>query len=143
MTFRMTTTRTFAAALAGLIALQAPAAMAHGYDRDEVVRNWDGDGEGWEHSRRHRHYRGGDYGYGQRAYYDEPVYRDTRTWRGQDGRYYCRKKNGTTGLIIGGAAGALLGRSIDRGYDRTLGTVIGAAGGALLGREIDRGSRCR
>ena len=34
-------------------------------------------------------------------------------------------------LIIGGAAGALLGRQIDGGRDRTLGTLLGAVGGAL------------
>ena len=28
-----------------------------------------------------------------------------KTWRGSDGRTYCRKSNGTTGLIVGGAAG--------------------------------------
>lgn len=67
-----------------------------------------------------------------------------RVWRGQDGRYYCRRDNGTTGLIIGAAAGALLGREIDGGRERTLGTLLGAAGGALLGRSIDRGEvRCR
>ena len=103
--------------------------------------------------RRHRNYRYDRGYYGQRGYYrgsnsrvyyGEPVYRNTRVWRGRDGRYYCRKQNGTTGLIIGGAVGALLGREIDGGYDRTLGTILGAAGGALLGREIDRGgSRCR
>jgi len=143
MTTTNTPARALAAALAGLIALQSPAVMAHDFDRGEVSQGWNGDGDSWQHGRRHHQYRG-SYGYNQRAYYDEPVYRDTRTWRGQDGRYYCRKKNGTTGLIIGGAAGALIGRSMDRGYDRTLGTVLGAAGGALLGREIDRnGSRCR
>ncbi|WP_156842235.1 glycine zipper 2TM domain-containing protein [Novosphingobium aquimarinum] len=85
-----------------------------------------------------------DYRRGNRRSYDEPVYRSTSVWRGRDGRYYCRKKNGTTGLIIGGAVGALLGRSIDGGRDRTLGTVLGAVGGALLGRQVDRGgSRCR
>ena len=69
-----------------------------------------------------------------------------REWRGRDGRYYCRKSNGTTGLIIGGAAGALAGRAIDTRGDRTIGTLGGAAAGALLGREIDRGGskrRCR
>jgi hypothetical protein len=67
-----------------------------------------------------------------------------REWRGNDGRYYCRRSNGTTGLIVGGAGGALLGRAIDTRGDRTTGTVIGAAAGALLGREIDRGGRrCR
>ena len=73
--------------------------------------------------------------------YAEPVYANTRTWRGDDGRYYCRRSNGTTGLIVGGVAGALLGREVagSRG-DRTLGAILGAAGGALLGREVDRGA---
>lgn len=61
-----------------------------------------------------------------------------RTWRGRDGRIYCRRPNGTTGLIVGGAVGALAGRAIDGGRNRTLGTIAGAAGGALLGREIQR-----
>ena len=69
-----------------------------------------------------------------------------REWKGRDGRYYCRKPNGTTGLVVGGVAGALLGRTIDTRGDRTLGTLGGAAAGALLGREVDRGTsnrRCR
>jgi len=59
-------------------------------------------------------------------------------WRGNDGRYRCRKSNGTTGLLIGGVGGALLGRAIDGGRDKTLGTVLGAGAGALAGRSIDR-----
>jgi outer membrane lipoprotein SlyB len=69
-----------------------------------------------------------------------------QTWRGRDGRYHCRRSNGTTGLLIGGAAGALVGRSIDGGRHHTTGTVLGAVGGALVGREIQRsnsGRRCR
>lgn len=67
-----------------------------------------------------------------------------RYWQGDDGRYYCRRSNGTTGLIIGAAAGALAGRAIDTRGERTTGTVLGAAAGALLGRQIDRGEvRCR
>ncbi|EIZ80815.1 hypothetical protein WSK_0497 [Novosphingobium sp. Rr 2-17] len=69
-----------------------------------------------------------------------------RYWRGDNGRYYCKRNNGTTGLLVGGVAGALVGRSIDTRGDRAAGTLLGAAGGALLGREIDRGgsrSRCR
>ncbi len=74
----------------------------------------------------------------------QAVYSDTRLWRGDDGRNYCSRRDGTTGLIIGAAAGGLAGREIAGRGDRTLGTIIGAAGGALLGREIDRGSyRCR
>ncbi|KHL26412.1 hypothetical protein PK98_08205 [Croceibacterium mercuriale] len=70
--------------------------------------------------------------------------RRDRDRRDRDYRPQCEKKSGTTGLIVGGAAGALLGREIDGGRDRTLGTVLGAAGGALLGREIEgTGVRCR
>lgn len=67
-------------------------------------------------------------------------------WRGDDNRYYCKRSNGTTGLLIGGAAGALVGRAIDTRGSRTTGTIVGVAAGALLGREIDRnrsGARCR
>ena len=66
-----------------------------------------------------------------------------RYWQGDDGRYYCRRSNGTTGLIVGGAAGALAGRAIDTHGERTTGTIIGAAAGALLGREVQRNMSCR
>jgi hypothetical protein len=104
--------------------------------------------QSWDHSRRHRDrdYRdryGHDTRYYGRNYHSEPVYRDTRVWRGNDGRYYCRKKDGTTGLIVGAAVGALLGRSVDRYGDRTPGTLIGGALGALLGKKVDQGTSCR
>lgn len=93
------------------------------------------------HSRdRSRYDRRGHHRY---ARYDEPVYRDTRTWRGRDGRRYCRKSNGTTGLIVGAAAGALLGRGIDTHGERATGTILGAAAGALLGKSVAGGTRCR
>ena len=67
-----------------------------------------------------------------------------REWRGRDGRVYCRKPDGTTGLVVGAVGGALVGRTIDRSGDRTMGTLLGAAAGGLLGREIERGSkRCK
>jgi len=69
---------------------------------------------------------------------DDQIYRD-----GQ-GNYYCRKPDGTRGLIIGGLAGGVLGNIIAPGGNRTLGTILGAAGGALAGRAIERGEvRCR
>jgi len=74
---------------------------------------------------------------GYNSYHRASDYRGP-TWRGNDGRYYCKKSNGTTGLLIGGAGGALLGREIDGGRDRTTGTILGAAVGALLGRHVDR-----
>ena len=67
-------------------------------------------------------------------------------WQGQDGRYYCKRSNGTVGLLVGGAAGALIGRAIDTRGERATGTIIGAAAGALIGREVQRGrqkARCR
>jgi outer membrane lipoprotein SlyB len=82
----------------------------------------------------------------QSRYYRNGAYYGP-TWRGRDGRLYCRRSNGTVGLIVGGAAGALVGRQIDGGRNRTAGTIIGAAAGALIGREIQRSSsnrrRCR
>lgn len=71
-----------------------------------------------------------------------------KEWRGRDGRTYCRKSNGSTGLIVGAVGGALVGRTIDTSGDRTLGTLGGAVLGGLAGREIDRSSsnnkrRCR
>ena len=62
-----------------------------------------------------------------------------RIYRGQDGRYYCRRPDGTTGLIVGGIAGGVLGNLIAPGGSETLGTVLGAAGGAIAGRAIERG----
>ncbi|HYN45750.1 MAG TPA: glycine zipper 2TM domain-containing protein [Allosphingosinicella sp.] len=94
------------------------------------------------------------------AYYADDYYRDgryyrerqltynDRVYRGRDGRYYCRRNDGTTGLIIGAGAGALLGHAIDDGRSSTLGTIIGAVAGGAIGREVERSSsrddlRCR
>ncbi|MBD8546149.1 glycine zipper 2TM domain-containing protein [Sphingomonas sp. CFBP 8760] len=80
----------------------------------------------------------------QRRYRDSD--RNGRVYRDNRGRLRCKKKDGTTGAIIGGVGGALLGRTVDTRGDRTLGTLGGAAAGALAGRAIDRGSgndRCR
>ena len=41
-----------------------------------------------------------------------------KTWRDSQGRLRCKRPNGTTGLIIGAAGGALLGRSIERSRTR-------------------------
>ena len=84
------------------------------------------------------------------GYYPEHYYRtgprwqeyrlsdNDRLYRGRDGRYYCRRSDGTTGLIVGGIAGGVLGNIIAEGRSETLGTVLGAAAGAAIGASIDR-----
>ncbi len=119
--------------------------QARRQDNRQNARDW----------RQYNRYDYNRYEPGNRGYYAERYYRDgsyyadrrltrrDRIYRGNDGRYYCRRTDGTTGLIIGGAVGALLGNSIDNGRSSIVGTIIGGGAGALLGREIDRGGvRC-
>ncbi len=81
-----------------------------------------------------RYYRRDDYRYGPRR-----LSRNDRIYRGSDNRYYCQRDDGTTGLIIGGISGGVLGHIIAPGGSKTLGTIIGAGAGALIGRAIDDG----
>ncbi|MCT2399833.1 glycine zipper 2TM domain-containing protein [Novosphingobium mangrovi (ex Huang et al. 2023)] len=84
--------------------------------------------------------------YDSRGRYLKPhrITRNSHVWRGRDGRYYCRRDNGTTGLIIGAGVGALAGHELAGNGDRTLGALLGGVIGGVLGREIDRGSlSCR
>lgn len=84
--------------------------------------------------------------YDERGFYIEPrrITRDSYVWRGKDGRYYCKRDNGTTGLLIGAGVGALAGHELAGRGDKTLGVLLGAAVGGVIGREIDRGNlRCR
>lgn len=108
--------------------IAAPAAQAQRYDRDY---QWHGDRDDWDASR--------DYRRGK--YRERRLSREDQVYRGRDGRAYCRRNDGTTGLVVGGAGGALLGNLVGGGL---LGTLAGGGAGALLGREIDRGKvRCR
>lgn len=71
-------------------------------------------------------------------------YYNGKVWRDSQGRLRCKRPNGTTGLIVGAAGGALVGRAIDTRGERTTGTILGAAAGALIGRELDRSRvKCR
>ena len=66
-----------------------------------------------------------------------------RVWRGRDGRYHCRRNNGTTGLVIGAVGGALVGRTIDTRGDHTPVDAAAFFGVPLgvLGAEIHFGQR--
>lgn len=88
--------------------------------------------------------------YADRYYREGPRYRERRlsandrVYVGRDGRYYCRRSDGTTGLIVGGIAGGALGAAIAPGGSELLGAVIGGVGGAVAGQAIDRDNvRCR
>jgi hypothetical protein len=91
---------------------------------------------------------------GSRYYREDPRYQERQlssqdeVYRGSDGRYYCRRNDGTTGLVIGAGVGALTGRALDGGRNRAGGTIVGGVIGALIGREVERSSnqndlRCR
>lgn len=119
-------------------------------DRRDARQDWRQDRRRW-----------GNYDYnrappGQRAYYADNFYRDgryyqtrrlsrnDRIYRGNNGRYYCRRSDGTTGLIVGGLGGGVLGSLLSNGGSNTLGALIGAGAGALLGSAVDRGNvTCR
>ena len=111
--------------------IAAPAdAQRRDRDRDRDYQ-WRGDDKNWDAS---RNYRRGNYR-------ERRLTRNDQVYRGRDGRAYCKRNDGTTGLVIGGAGGAVLGNLVGGGL---LGTLAGGGAGALLGREIDRGKvRCR
>jgi uncharacterized protein YcfJ len=128
------------AVLAGTMLL-AGCATSGSYDRSS--RNW-----------RYYDYDRPDPSYG--GYHADRYYRETprqrerrlserdRIYRGQDGRYYCRRSDGSTGLIVGAIAGGVLGNMIAPGGSERLGTILGAIAGGVVGREIDRGDvKCR
>lgn len=119
-----------AAALAAVSALPA-AAEAHGrngYYNDRYAQSYGNDryAQSYGNDRYAQSYNDG--------YYRDRTYRDSRAYRGD------RRCSGTTGTIVGGAAGALAGRAI--GNRGSTGTILGAAAGALLGRSVGKSS-CR
>lgn len=77
--------------------------------------------------------------YNAGSYQPYAIGRNDTIYRGSDGRYYCRRHDGTVGLVVGAGAGALLGNLIAPRGSKTIGTIIGAAGGAAIGYAIDRG----
>ena len=64
-------------------------------------------------------------------------------YRSSTQRYYYTHRrhchHGTTGALIGGGAGALVGSAVTHG---ATGPIVGAIGGALVGRHSARHRRC-
>lgn len=114
-------------------------------------RDWRSNDRNWRNWRNYDYNRfergGGGYyaeNYYRGGYRPIRVTRDTRVYRGYNGNYYCRRSDGTTGLIVGAALGGVIGNSLDRGGSNLLGTLLGAGVGGALGSSIDRGGvSCR
>ena len=160
-------TATVALLLASFVGVQPVPTLAQGNDRrdryedrwdrredrrDRREDKWDRQEDRWDRREDRRDRREDRYdarnGYWDAARYyqrDDRRYgsqrlgRNDRIYRGSDNRYYCRRDDGTTGLIIGGISGGVLGHIIAPGGSKTLGTIIGAGAGALIGRAIDDG----
>ena len=123
-----------ASTLLGVSTVAQASGAEHGWQREY---NDDDD----DHRYRNSGYREDSYYEDRPTYYRGREVESRRYDRESRPRQGCRTK-GTTGLILGGAAGALLGREIDRRGSRTPGTIIGAGAGALVGRELARKNRC-
>jgi hypothetical protein len=154
---RMTTVAVLLASFAGF---EPSLVMAQGRDRhDRQEQKWErkeaqrerqrerreAQRERREERRQGRYEAQRDYWDASRYYRNDSRYRarrlnrNDRIYRGSDNRYYCKRDDGTTGLIVGGITGGVLGNVIAPGGWKTLGTIIGAGGGALIGRAIDDG----
>ena len=105
------------------------------YDRPDPAYN------GYDASRYYRE--------DSRRYREQQLGSNDRVYRGSDGRYYCRRQDGSTGLVVGAAVGGLLGNVIAPNGSKLLGTILGAGGGAAVGAAVDsdnnrnRDMRCR
>ena len=121
---------------AGAVLADPPAhAKAYGHDKQKHKN---------KHKNKHRDQH--DSRYDDRGRYFEPrrLSNDDRIWRGDDGRYYCRRDNGTPGLLVGGSVDNMVDRRYRDGRERTVGSILEATGSVLFGREINRGGlKCR
>ena len=92
--------------------------------RDRREDRFDARNGYWDAS---RYYRRDD-----RVYRARRLSRNDRIYRGSDNRYYCERDDGTTGLIVGGISGGVLGQIIAPGGWKTLGAIIGAGSACTL-----------
>lgn len=83
-------------------------------------------------------YQGGYRSDGEQGYYDRAGY--DRVDYGRPGYRYRCQGSGTTGTIVGAIAGGLIGNGLAGRGDRTLGLLLGGGAGALAGRAIDKSS---
>jgi hypothetical protein len=124
----------FAAVAAATAAMAIPTA-AEARPNERTYGYYNSGAQGRYYNQGYGSYDGNDY-YANRGY-NGGYYNDSY-------RYRSRRCSGTTGTIVGGVAGALLGRAATRDYRHsgTTGTILGGALGALAGNAVDKSS-CR
>lgn len=127
-------------ALSALSMVAVPtASQAHRYHSDYEGYSY-GDDDGYEQQQ--GYYPQGYYA--QQGYYPQQPYGYDNGYYDRGYRYRQHRCSGTTGLIVGAGAGALLGRSLGRGSgyyhhnSGTTGAIVGAALGALVGRHVEK-----
>lgn len=110
----------------------------HGGDHNNGGQ-WRGGDNNWDPShdyRDDRRYRG----------HERRLGRNDQVYRGGDGRYYCKRNDGTVGTVIGAVGGGVLGNVIAGGHSRGVGTILGAIAGGVVGKSVDQNNaevRCR
>ncbi len=107
-------------------------------DRRDLYRATGGPGWGWRQDGWNRPGWHAEHFYRQGNYRPYAVGWNDPVWRGYDNRYYCRRSDGSTGLIVGGIAGGVLGNVLAPGGSKTLGSIIGGVAGAAIGNSVDR-----
>ena len=115
----------FAAAMTAAL-LTAPIAPVSAQQSTENNYHWNGDRDSdWDPS--HHYTRG--------TYEQREMAENERVYHGSDGRYYCRRSDGTTGLVVGAIGGGLIGHALGGGL---LGTLLGAGAGGVVGKHVDQ-----
>jgi hypothetical protein len=116
--------KTWLAAAMTAAMIAAPVASVSAQTDNDYRWNGDRDSD-WDP---YRHYTRGQYE-------QREMTNDERVYRGSDGRYYCKRSDGTTGLVIGALGGGLIGHALGGGV---LGTLLGAGVGGVAGKHIDQ-----
>lgn len=103
----------------------------HRYDFDRLEA-------GQRHYYANRYYRDG-------RYYDlRPLTLGDRLYRGGDTNYYCRRADGTTGLVERGLFGTVSAELLPRGRSETIGNLVQTPKGAPLATLVAEGKlTCR
>lgn len=110
---------------------------SNGYSTNNGYNNGTSNGQYADNSNDDPNYDASRYYRDGNNYQERELSQNDRVYKGTDGRYYCKRNDGTTGLIVGALGGGVLGNVIG-GRSSAVGTILGALGGAIAGRAVDR-----